>query len=433
MKNNEIEYKNIYTAIFSSFYLLQGLSMSIFAVIIPIYLLTILGTLDMTDIANLASVVMIPWAVKFFFGILGDKIGFKEFGRRRPWIIIPGIFAGIIWICIPLLLTIEGNAYFILVLVGLFANLGVAMEDTATDGLILDICPKQQLGRTQGFCWGFRSVGAIAGGPLTALLMGVVNIDIIFIIVGALLVVITSLMIIIKEPNTPKIRIGQNLKMMVFTKKNWKVFSYALFDAVLDGFIMLFIALFILIQLGLVDPAGASIAILQEDINLYIPQANINLLVSIGIVIGAIIGGRFADLKSRRISVYIGYAICIGSFLLMLINVVVWLYFIFAIIIGVGSGWRIASYSAVMGQVAKQYPEMDSTFFSLGNSFANTGTAMGLFITGAMFSVFEGFSTNYLVIFGSMFIFIALLQCIGPLIFSTIKPIEYEYKDKEFK
>jgi len=433
MENNEIIYKGQYTAVFSAFYFLQGMSMSIFGVVIPIYLLVSLGTLNMTDIANLASIIMIPWAVKFFFGILGDKFGLKDFGRRRVWIVPPIFISGIIWLFIPMLLTIEGNLFMVLALVGLFANLGTAMGDTATDGLILDICPKEKLGRTQGLCWGFRSVGAIAGGPLTAVLINIFNIDIIFICIGILFMIISSLMIFIKEPKTPKITIGNNLRKMVLTKKNWKVFSYAFFDTILDGFIMLFVALFILIQLGLVEPLGASISVLQDNINLYIPQANINLIISFGIVIGAIIGGRFADLKSRRLSVYIGYSICIGSFLLMLINVGAIVTIIFSVIIGLGSGWRSASYSAVMGQIAKQYPEMDSTFFSLGNSFANAGTVLGLFITGAMFSVFEGFSTNYLVIFGLMFIFMALLQCTGPLIFSTIKPIEYEYKDREPK
>ncbi len=52
MNNNEIEYKSRYTAIFSAFYFLQGMSMSIFGVIIPIYLIVLLGMVSASDIAT---------------------------------------------------------------------------------------------------------------------------------------------------------------------------------------------------------------------------------------------------------------------------------------------------------------------------------------------------------------------------------------------
>ncbi len=52
----------------------------------------------------------------------------------------------------PTFLLLATNVYITLLLVGLLANIGISMGDTAIDGLILDICPKQQLGRTHGFC-----------------------------------------------------------------------------------------------------------------------------------------------------------------------------------------------------------------------------------------------------------------------------------------
>jgi len=143
MNNNEIEYKSRYTAIFSAFYFLQGMSMSIFGVIIPIYLIVLLGMVSASDIAILGSIIGLPWAAKIIFGILSDKIGFKDFGRRRLWIIVPGIISGIVWILMPTFLLLATNVYITLLLVGLIANIGISMGDTAIDGLILDICPKQ--------------------------------------------------------------------------------------------------------------------------------------------------------------------------------------------------------------------------------------------------------------------------------------------------
>jgi len=254
------------------------------------------------------------------------------------------------------------------------------------------------------------------------------NIDIVFIIYGILLIFVSSLTIIVKEPKTPEIAIGANLKSMFSTKKNWKVYIFAFFTNIIDAFMTLFVALFILIQWGLVEPEGASIGILEENIDLYTPQSLANLLIAVGIIIGSIIGGRFADLKSRKISMYLGYIFCSVSFLLMLINLGPIMYIIFAVIIGFGAGWRSASYSAIMGQISQQYPEMDGTFFSLGNSFTNAGTILGLSISGVMFNVFGAMTSNYLIIYGAMLIFIALLQAIAPFSLWMIKSEEYEVK-----
>ena len=53
-----------------------------------------------------------------------------------------------------------------LTLLGFVLILGVAISDTAMDGFILDICPKEKLGRTTGTVWAFRSLGIIIGGPI---------------------------------------------------------------------------------------------------------------------------------------------------------------------------------------------------------------------------------------------------------------------------
>ncbi|MFX1407658.1 MAG: hypothetical protein ACFFBW_11945, partial [Promethearchaeota archaeon] len=93
-----VEFKNYYIAIFSINYLFQGIDQSLFAVIIPIYLIQFIGVLDASALAFLGSIISLPWILKVFFGILGDKIGSKRFGRRRPWIIAMVSFAGLMWI-----------------------------------------------------------------------------------------------------------------------------------------------------------------------------------------------------------------------------------------------------------------------------------------------------------------------------------------------
>lgn len=428
MENKEIEYKPLYTTIFSAYYFIEGMNTSMFAVVVPIYLLNLIGTIDASTLAFLASVVMMPWAIKFLYGIMGDKIGHKQLGRRKPWIIGTGFLSGITWIIIPLIIQPNESAIMVFTIGGLFIMLGAAMGDTSLDGFILDICPKQQLGRTQGFCWGFRSVGTIAGGPLMAFIITILNAELMFMIFGILTIIFSISTIIINHIEIPEVEIRKNFKKMFLTKKNWKVYLWSFFDSVVDDVIILFVALFLLIQMGFVQSTGASIDLLEEDVNLYIPQANINLIVSIGIIIGALAGGTIADKKSRKFAVYLGYLIAISSVFLILLNWGVFFLIVFAIIIGLGWGWRNASYSAVLGEISKQYPEMDSTFFSIGTSFANIGAVVGLVIAGALFDVFSNLTTNFLVIYAGVFIFMAIFQGLAPLMFSRIKSNEYEFK-----
>ncbi|MFX1596061.1 MAG: MFS transporter, partial [Promethearchaeota archaeon] len=145
MVENKDRFKNSYIAIFSLNYFIQGMNQSMFTVVIPIYLILELGTIGGENIAFLTSIVLLPFAIKFIYGMLSDKIALKKLGRRKPWIIVFMIISGFTWIFIPFIIKAE-TAFIIFTLGGIFIALGVAIADTAIDGLILDICPKEKLG-----------------------------------------------------------------------------------------------------------------------------------------------------------------------------------------------------------------------------------------------------------------------------------------------
>ncbi len=100
MEETNTELKNSYLGIFSLNYFTQGINQSMFATIIPIYLLQLIGTVNAAEIASIMSIILLPFGVKFIYGILSDKIGFRKYGRRKPWIIVPSIVAGLIWILV---------------------------------------------------------------------------------------------------------------------------------------------------------------------------------------------------------------------------------------------------------------------------------------------------------------------------------------------
>lgn len=416
-----VEYKDYYTAIFSVNYLFQGVDQSMFAVIIPIYLIQFIGVLDAAAIAFLGSIISIPWVLKVIFGIMGDKIGSKKIGRRRPWIISMVSLAGLMWIIlgVPGLFTKE-NAMTIFTIMGLLIFFGVAFGDTIVDGLILDICPKEKLGRVSGLTWGLRSVGAIAGGPAFAILViGGLSVPALFVIVGIFTILSSLLTILVKEPKDyPEVKIGLHLKEMFNNKRDWKTYGFAMFAAIVDSVAVIFVSLFILIKMNLIESIGTSLSLTSTDPFIYLVQAFITTIISFGVIIGAIAGGQISDKIMRKLSVYLAYLITTVSLLLMLIPAAWIILLCFSILVGCAVGWRQSSYAGVVTEISKQHPEMDSTYYSLTNAFANLGGVIGLSLTGVILRIFA----SYLAVF----LFIAIVSNLGLIGFSMLNPKDYE-------
>ena len=424
MAKTNPELKRSYITVFSLNYFFQGCNQSFFTTIIPIYLLQLTATLDAGEISSIMSLVLLPFGVKFIYGILSDKFGLKKLGRRKPWIIVPSIWAGVIWILFPFIIN-PSNVMTMVLVLGIFIVIGGAMGDTAIDGLILDLYPKERLGRVQGICWGFRSVGIIAGGPLLVvffLLTGGI-IEYAFVALGIIMIVFSFFTLFVKETvKSIEVDVVANLKVIFGKRKNWKVYGFSIFNAFCDGVIFVILPLFILIQWGLVGATGSTIDLIGNR-DLYAPNALVALVVGLGVIAGAIIGGRIADLHSRKLSVTISLILTSGSFLLFIIPVSWYILMIFSFLLGGSAGWRNSAFSAVIGQESQLYPEMDSTYYATCNSFANLGTTMGLELTSILFVIIAlPTFTTYAIIFITM----AVLINIAFIPFRALDPNEYE-------
>ncbi len=436
MSNNNVEYKNYYTAIFSLNYFVQGVNQSVYTVVLAIYILNLLGYVDMADIALLGTIIAIPFILKLGFGLISDKIEIGKLGRRKPWILGPASFAGIMWIITPFLLFSNPTAAIsIFTITGFFVMFGTAMADTAMDGFIMDICPKDRLGRVTGAVWGIRSVGIITGGLVILLLISYIQVEFIFFLLGILTIIFGWLTLTIKHRATTVDReIFTNLKIILKKGENWKVFLFSLGMLVVEAVVFLFIALYILIRAGLVNPVGATIEILEEDLNLYEPQAFITLIVSLGVLIGAFLGGRVADKVSRRAAVFVKFILTTGAMLLLLIPIpstLISILLIFAFIAGISSGWSSAAFSAVTSQYAKQYPDASGTYVSLCTSFINFGMILGLSMTGMIFRNAAAITTNVLEIYAIVFISMAILSSFAIIPFLSLDRKQYELQPEE--
>lgn len=430
MEIRDVELKRSYIGIFSLNYFVQGINQSMFTTIIPIFLFYLLSPapVDAGQIASMMSIILLPFGVKFIYGILSDKIGFKNLGRRKPWIIGASFLSGFIWILFPFLLT-PNNAMSLVTILGIVIVIGVAMADTAIDGLILDLYPKERLGRVQGICWGFRSVGIIAGGPLLVVLIIMTGgtTEMIFIVLGIAMMAFSFTTLMVKERiKIIEVNAKENLKIIFGKRKNWKVYVFSLFNAFCDGIVFVLVPLFILIQWGLVSAAGASMDLIGDPTKqeLYGPQAFIAFIIGVGVITGALIGGRIADLQSRKRSVIMSFILTTISFLLFIIPIIWPVLIIFSLILGSSAGWRNSAFSAVIGQESQQYPEMDSTYYATCNSFTNLGSTIGLQLTSVLIGILAGLQTFW--IYAILFLFLAIVMNIGLGTFFILDPKDYE-------
>ncbi len=431
MSNEEvIEYKPRYTLIFAINYLMQGLVISTFAVIIPVFAIRYMGTIDAAELAFLATIIASPTLFKLLYGILTDKYGTKHLGRRKPWVLSAGILSGLLFILFPLLIT-PSNFILVVTFLGFLIFVSMYMIDTSVDGFILDICPKEQLGRTQGYCFGTRAIGTITGGPIflyLVVIIEVLTVPLIFILLGIFLIIVAFLILVIKAATVyPEVKLGLHLKSMFNNRRDWKVYLFSIFYSLLNQVIFIFLSIYVLIQMGIIEfEPGGSLRSGGPESNIYIYQANISLLTSGGIILGSLVGGRISDLLSRRISVYLASLASTITILLILIDVNligmgVLLFFVATV--GFAMGLRYASSTAVQGQLSKKHPEMIGTYFAIVMSFSNLGLVLGLFLTGIIF----GMTASFFVVF----LFLAIMQNIGLIFFSLLNPKEYEPKLSE--
>lgn len=142
-----------------SLYVSQGLPYGFFTQALPA-LLRQLGR-SLPEI-GLASLLALPWALKFLWAPAVDRVYSTRLGRRRSWI-LP--LQAITIVAMGTLAWLDPNTDLTLVLVGFFvANLLAATQDIATDGLAVSLLTPSERGWGNGLQVAGYRVGMILGG-----------------------------------------------------------------------------------------------------------------------------------------------------------------------------------------------------------------------------------------------------------------------------
>jgi len=428
-------YKKNYSIIFSSFYLVQGLHNGIWGTVLAFYLIINIRRFDEALLFLITALTILPWSLKFFIGMINDKYQISEkYGRRFPFICIFGTFAGIWWIIMSFYLPLEISMIYLLLMVyGLFINIGLAIADTAIDGLILDVTPKENLGHVQGWTFGMLIFGHMAGGYLIGISFIILSLPIpwLFMMEGILMIIVCFTPYFIEEEliSSEKVYVWKKVKDIFSKKLNWKVFAFSTIDRI-DGIIIgTFYGLLVWISLGFIKLEGTTVTYLLSDegLELYLVAFFFSILAVIGILLASFIGGRLAD-KNRRYAVYFGHLVYIP-----------WLFFSIFLIGLVGGiiGYITFAFSntvitvanqTIRGDMSKNYPEMKATYYAITISATNFGMMIGAFIGGLIFILLALYGADFTLIYFIVAMFCVGVQLLSFWVFMTIDPAEYEFE-----
>lgn len=179
-------------------YFIQG-ALGLSAVALPLYLRE--AGLGIKDIATLSSVTAIPWLLKPIFAAASDKFPIWGY-RRKTYILFSSALSALGWWCMAAFPDYSAATIAFM----LAANLGFAITDVVTDGLIVENSDAHTTQTYQALSWGFRSLGAIASGILGGWITVKFGYRVVFALTGLLPLLSLMIAIVLKETRADRQR-----------------------------------------------------------------------------------------------------------------------------------------------------------------------------------------------------------------------------------
>lgn len=354
--------KNKRLLLFSSLYFAQGTIMSYFLTFNILYLGE--AGYSETDVGIFQAVLVAPFILKVFLGMLSDGVNLFGLGHRKPYIII-GLIAQLAAMFVAPQIDISQG-------LGIFAinafvvSIGMALYDTCTDGLALDSTPEKERGAVQGLM-----VGARAAGILLMLLVGGYIVQLfgwrwVFYIVALMpLIPLAIILSVVEDP--------AHLTKQPFHFSAFKKFGH--------GAVLLLAVLGMLYSVALDGELTFLSDFLFNSMN--ISLGNVGALVAlsmVGRIIGALSNSWVTDRIGHRQSLFVAIALatfaCIGLSLGGRVPLIATFGFVF----GLAYGYYTAVYSAVAMDLSD--PRISASMFAIFMMFINLGTVGGQALSG---------------------------------------------------
>jgi len=366
------EHQTAKYTLFTSLYFAEGIQLSITTVLVPLFLLQNNISAAITTIA--ASMVMIPWALKFIFGWIVDSY---RFINKKQYTLIGGISSSIALFILAFINPTISLFGFILVL--FLAQSGIGILDVSMDAWAITETTKKERGKINGSMMAGFFTGTAIGSILLTNIAEQTSFPLAFTTAGIIILLLMIIPLITKKPREQP---RQKKLFKIITKEFKKKTTLCL--ALLLPIIS--------INSGIITLAAP----LFMNINLTLSVAQIGLittLFTITRVIGSLTAGAISDTLDRRHTLI---AIIIASiiFSLLLILVSNWITMsLFYAILGFLNGGLFTVLLATSMDITNA--KVSAFQFSILISLMNAGELIGEFISGPLITTL-GFTRMFL-------------------------------------
>jgi PAT family beta-lactamase induction signal transducer AmpG len=378
--------------LFGLLYLTQGVVLGYFAALNALYMLA--NGLDMARVGVFASIALIPFVIKIFFGMLSDRYSFFNLGHRKPYIAI-GLLVQVI--CLVLAASVNpGQQYWTFVGIAFLLQLGMAFYDTCTDGLALDITPLYEKGLLQGFMVGGRSVGVIVAASVAGFIAEQSWPMVFYFLAATSLLPFVLLFFVREAPRTG----GERFNWAAF-----RAFRSPQVQAAAGVGLVVFLVVVGANQL--INPSLA--ARLGIDLS---TAGTITTVWGIGCVAGAFAGGFLMDRSGDRRALLAAMGAVALTLAFVAFTPSLPLAYLAAVLFGVAYGASQAIYFALAMKYTS--PAIAASMYAILMAVTNVGQGIGLGL-GGFLSNAAGFTTAFLVFAVAIFLILPFF----PTLFRT--------------
>jgi PAT family beta-lactamase induction signal transducer AmpG len=349
--------------IFGLLYFIQGAILSYFTGFNGIYLISF--GVDMKGVGLIGLIGMMPFVLKIFLGILSDRVNLFGLGYRKPYILLGVLVQMTALIVVPLVN--PGTHFALYALLGFLLMGGMALYDTATDGLALDTTPPDEQGTIQGFMVGGRALGVTVISLFFGFLVDFVSWRFAFWSLAAISLAVLILAFFIRETRVTERPAFEWSAFRAFGRR--EILTLAILGA-LYSFII---------------NAAAEIMnpFFEDKFTITAFWAGLYSAVwGLGIIFGGLLGGKGTDRLGHRRSVVVAMIVSFFAILLFVVVPDPRLAFPVVLVFGFAYGFYETVYFAA--SMARTDPRIAAAMFSILMAIANIGTGIGLALTGVM-------------------------------------------------
>ncbi len=378
--------------LFGGVYVVEGGLLTYFSAFNAIYLRTY--DMSFSRIGLIGGIMMVPFVLKVFIGLLSDKVNLAGLGYRKPYIIIGLVLQAVTIFLIQFVNPVNQFGLFLTFM--LLAALGMSTYDTCSDGLSIDTTPKEERGLVQGIMVGGRALSSIVFAAVFGLLSASGNWWMVFTIMAVLALVVLFIALPVIEAE----------------KKREAVSQKGVFTAFKDKGFLLFMALGILYPLGLYGSNGMVGPFLNEGLG--IPLDGVGAYFSVfgvGTVLGAVVGGPLVKRFGRRNSITTALVLTVIVTAAMALVPSAGMAWVVVFAFGVAFGYYETVYFAMGMDFCD--PRIAAFMFSITMAVGNIGIGLGSPLAGVLVDNMG---------FKAMFVVFAVVHVLAlPVVFGIFK------------